>query len=311
MQLVARKARRRRVRGWWLLVAVLVIAAGVGGTGWWYSAGPGSMTTIPSLAGSAPEDAVAQLEELGLVPSQSQSTSPTVAAGTVIDTNPSGGTSIRNGSAVDVIVSSGPAMLPVPDLAGMSERDAQNAITAAGFTVGKSSLQFSAEVASGEVIAATDPSGAALGPEYGEQQTVDLVVSLGAVPDVTGQTLDQAKAALGAVGLVASEGAQDYNEDVPEGSVYRATVQTDPVRPGDTVVLDVSRGPAPVPVPDVQGMTRDEAKQALQDVGLKAVYSVFWDAIPNVLTKVQSVSPSVGTSVKKGTEVNLGITASG
>ncbi|AXH36215.1 Stk1 family PASTA domain-containing Ser/Thr kinase [Humibacter sp. BT305] len=311
VQLVARKARRRRARGWWLLVAVLVVAAGLGGTGWWYSAGPGSMTTIPTLAGSAPDSALAQLQEMGLKPDQRQQTSPTVAAGTVIDTDPPGGTSIRSGSAVTVVVSSGPAMLAVPTLAGLAEADARAAITAAGFTAGTSTTQFSSDVASGVVIAATDPSGTALGSEYGEQQTIDLVVSLGAVPDVTGQTLDEAKAALGAVGLVATEGAQDYNEDVPEGSVYQATVQTDPVRPGDSVVLDVSRGPAPVPVPNVEGLTRDEAKQALQAVGLVPVYSVFWDAIPNALTKVQSVSPSVGTSVKKGTNVNLGITASG
>ena len=83
------------------------------------------------------------------------------------------------------------------------------------------------------------------------------------------------------------------------------------MRKGDTIVLDISKGPQLFPVPNVVGMTRDQAKKALTDAGFVPEYSSFWDAVPDGLTKVQSQSPDSSTQQPKGTKVNLGIVAGG
>jgi serine/threonine-protein kinase len=308
---LVRKATARRRRGFWIFAAVIVIAAMLGGGGWYYSAGPGAMTTIPDVAGLAPDAANANLQAAGFLPTTTQMNSPTVAAGTVIDTEPSGGTSVRSGSAISLLVSSGPAMLPVPTLTGIDEGTAKAALQGAKFTYASSTQQFSSSAAKGIVLAALGADGNPLGATYGEQQPVTLVVSAGPIPNVAGQTPDQAKTTLSAVGLVGVDGSQDFNDTVPAGQVYQATPTTDPVKPGDSITLDVSRGPELFTIPDVTKMTRDDAKAALTAAGFVPVYSGFWDGIPNALTSVQSMSPGGNTQAPKGTNVNLAITAFG
>jgi serine/threonine-protein kinase len=304
---LARKAKARRRRGFWIFALVLVVAAALGGGAWYFGAGPGAMTSIPDVAGQAPDAAIAALSELGLEATPQNQSSVTVPQGTVIGTDPSSGSSVRNGSAVSVLVSTGPANLPVPTLNGLAEADARAAIEAAGFTVGETQQQFITDVPSGIVAASLGTDGAQVGAEYPEQAPITLVVSLGAVPDVVGKTPDEARATLEAVGLVGVNGAEDFNEDVPEGQVYEAVVPGDPVRPGDTVTLNISRGPAPVAVPDVVGMTWDKAKPLLEEAGFSLDYNFGADLAPG-LVRVTGTSPSAGTMAPRGSSLSISFT---
>ncbi|RIJ58731.1 PASTA domain-containing protein, partial [Clavibacter lycopersici] len=81
--------------------------------------------------------------------------------------------------------------------------------------------------------------------------------------------------------------------------------------PGSKVGLEISKGPDLVAVPAVVGLTRDEAKAALDKAGFKYAYSAFWDALPNSITRVASASPEANAMARRGSTVNLGITASG
>ncbi|WP_445468254.1 Stk1 family PASTA domain-containing Ser/Thr kinase [Herbiconiux wuyangfengii] len=301
---LARKASSRRKRGFWIFALVLVVAAALGGGAWYFGSGPGALTTIPQVAGQQPDAAVATLAALGLEATQQQQSDPTIAAGTVIGTDPAGDTQVRNGSAVTVLVSSGPAILPVPALAGLDEASAKAAIQTAGFTVADSRQQFTGDVESGIVIAALGADGNALGAEYGEQQPVTLVVSAGGVPDVVGQTPDEAKATLSAVGLTGVDGSQDFSDTIPEGQVYEAIATTDPVVPGDSITLNVSRGPAPVAVPDVVNQTWDKAKQILIDAGFSLDYNFGADLAPG-LVRVTGTNPAPGTMVPKGSTLTV------
>jgi serine/threonine-protein kinase len=301
---LARKSSSRRKRGFWIFALVLVVAMALGGGAWYFGAGPGAMTTIPDVAGQQPDSAIATLTALGLEATQQPQSSPTVAAGTVIGTDPGATEQVRNGSAVTVLVSSGPAMLPVPDLSGLDETAAKAALQQAGFTVTDSQTQFNADVGAGGVLAALGADGNALGAEYGEQQPVTLVVSLGAVPDVVGQTLDEAKATLAAVGLSGVDGSQDFSDTVPEGQVYEVGYSADPMVPGAEVTLNVSRGPAPVAVPDVLGQTWDKAKQTLIDAGFSLDYNFGADLAPG-LVRVTGTNPSPGTMVPKGSTLTV------
>ncbi|WP_368496352.1 Stk1 family PASTA domain-containing Ser/Thr kinase [Herbiconiux sp. A18JL235] len=307
---VGRKAASRRKRGFWIFAIVLVVAAALGGGAWWYGAGPGAVTTVPGLAGSQPADAEATLGGLGFTTDQEPTASTDVPAGTVIGTDPGEGTSAPNGSNVTILVSSGPAIIPVPTdkLAGQDEATARAALEAAPFTIADTQRRFDAEVPAGTVIAALGADGNLLGETYGELQPVTLIVSAGAVPDVVGQTLEEAQATLSAVELTGVEGTHDFNDDIPDGQVYQAVPSTDPIRPGDSITLNISRGPEPVAIPNVVGLTWDEARPQLEDAGFALSYPPIGD-IPGTggLLKVTALSPNGGTSAPRGSTITVSL----
>ncbi|NQX33524.1 Stk1 family PASTA domain-containing Ser/Thr kinase [Herbiconiux sp. VKM Ac-2851] len=304
-QKLATKSARRRRRGLWVFALILFVAAGLGTGAWYFAAGPGAMLTVPDVTSQTPDAAVATLQGLGLEASQTPATSPTVPAGSVIGTDPASGSSVQTGSGVSVLVSSGPAMLAVPTLTGIPEDQARAAVEEAGFTNTDSETQFNGDVEAGVVLAALDAAGNQLGAEYGEQQPVTLVVSLGAVPGVIGQTLEEAQATLSAVGLVGVEGSSDFNEEVPEGQVYNAVLPADIVHQGDSITLDISRGPEPVTVPsDIVGQSWADAKPKLVELGFDLRYNAVADALPDAF-KISATDPAPGTSLPRGSSLTV------
>ena len=124
---------------------------------------------------------------------------------------------------------------------------------------------------------ADDPKGTVIGQKpapgefLSEGDTIRLTVSKGPrpinLPTLTGKTADEAKAALGATFLVKL--IEEPDEVVPAGQV----IETEPVgkAPPDTeVIVHVSTGPKPVPVPKVATKTFDEAAAILKEHKLRA-----------------------------------------
>ena len=129
---------------------------------------------VPNVAGSAQAAAGAALTNVGLVVGTTTTTSsPTVAAGNVISTNPAAGTLVNTGSAVDLEVSSGPAQVAVPNVAGSAQTAAGAALTNVGLVVGTTTTTSSPTVAAGNVIS-TNP---AAGTPVNTGSAVDLEVS--------------------------------------------------------------------------------------------------------------------------------------
>jgi serine/threonine-protein kinase len=193
----------------------------------------------------------------------------------------------------------------------MTEEDANAAIAAAPFTAGEPIRQFSGDVPAGTVIDALagDASGTSLNgvAQYGEMQLVTLIVSVGPLPDVSGMTQDQAKAALTEAGLTfgaVREG--DYSDTVPAGNVLQVQLVegATTVRVGDAVDLITSRGVEMVEVPDVIGMTWNEARPILEDAGFSLDYGAIGDVAGGLVT-VSSLNPAAGESVKKGSTITV------
>ncbi|SDJ14063.1 serine/threonine protein kinase [Frankineae bacterium MT45] len=124
-----------------------------------------------------------------------QQASDTVAKGQVIGTNPPAGTAVKRNDAVTVIVSSGPPVVTIPNVAGKSQSDATNALKAAGFKVTTASA-YSDTVASGLVISQSP----AANQQAVKFSTVTLTVSQGPqyvdIPSVGGQRVEAASQSL-------------------------------------------------------------------------------------------------------------------
>ncbi len=301
-------ASRRRAKGWWLFALVILLAALAGGTGWYFGSGPGSLVLVPNVAGKTPTAATAQLKDLGFQTALGQEYSTTIQQGLVANTDPEPGHSITRGSTVTIKVSQGPRPITVPALAGHPVDEAKNLITQSGAVVGDIAQQFDAKAPAGVVLAAgraTDGSDISGGGPYLEGSKVNLAVSAGPVPDVSGQSVDAAKAALQKVGLLTAPGPENYSDTVDKGNVIAAQPQHEgPVRPGDTLLLETSKGPEPVAVPDVVGKTWEVAKKTLTDAGFTLKYSPIADVAPPAFV-VSKISPAAGTLQPKGSTITV------
>jgi hypothetical protein len=137
--------------------------------------------TVPDVVGQTEQAAATAITNasltVGTITSTSSSTMP---AGSVISQNPVAGTQIAPSSAVNLVVSSGPATVAVPYVVGQTQNAATNAIIATNLTVGTVSREFSATVPLGLVMS-QDP-GAGLEVPVGS--AVNLVVSSGPLPSI-------------------------------------------------------------------------------------------------------------------------------
>ncbi|MEO7123432.1 MAG: Stk1 family PASTA domain-containing Ser/Thr kinase [Lacisediminihabitans sp.] len=316
------KADKRRSRGFWVFSLVILLAALAAGTGWYFGAGPGGHVTVPDLAGKTPAAAIAVLKDLGLqVNSKTGSiNSLTVPVGAVAATTPASGASVAKDSTVTLLVSTGPKLLAYTDVAGLIEHDAIQKISDEGFTYSKdkSLQQFDDKVPAGTVIAALGADGKSLAgtTHYGDKQPIALVVSVGPLPDVAGQSFDDAAATLKDVKLTAVPGKQEFSDTVPKGKVIGIEPSTDSngnpvaVHPDGTVNLTISRGKEQVQVPDVTGQTWDKAKPVLVAAGFTVKTGQLADQFPALCT-VKRTDPAPLSSVDKGSMVKVTATCAG
>jgi serine/threonine-protein kinase len=145
------------------------------------------------------EDAREAIRDAGLRVEVKRRHHERVAFDRVITQRPSRG-QLPRGSEVVLVVSDGPKPVAIPDVGGMTQDKAVQALTAKGFEV-VIEQDFSNRVARGRVLG-TDP---ASGTEHQPGETIVLRVSLGpeffASPEFEGMTVDAARALAESVGL--------------------------------------------------------------------------------------------------------------
>lgn len=155
--------------------------------------------SLPDLVGLSQASAETKLRSINLIPEIFKSYSETAPVGQVISTSPGPGT-YNVGTKVTLTVSQGPAPRKVPNLVGESAQNAVDQLKALVLTPSETQA-FSNTVAAGTVISQTQTAGSMVP----RGSTVDFVVSKGpqmvVVPNVVGDNLQQAEAALNQVGL--------------------------------------------------------------------------------------------------------------
>ncbi|WP_417562826.1 Stk1 family PASTA domain-containing Ser/Thr kinase [Microbacterium sp.] len=90
---------------------------------------------LPDVVGDSVTDATSTLNELGLKVKTTEDFSDTIAKGDVISVKPrAGGGDWRPGDTVTLVVSKGPQLFDVPNVVGMTLRDAKAKLDSAGFS---------------------------------------------------------------------------------------------------------------------------------------------------------------------------------
>jgi serine/threonine-protein kinase len=187
---------------------------------------------VPTVVGRSAAEAQYILAQVGFVPALDHRYDEQAPKGAVITTTPPPGSRAAPESTVHILVSDGPAPLPVPDVSNQTYGVAAQTLSGKGF-VPVAQNAYSDTVPVGQVVDTNPPANSlAL---RGTQVTVH--VSQGpqpvTVPNVTGLTVEAASQALTAVGLVPD--VQNYGPGKPVQSQSPATGTT--VKKGSTVTL--------------------------------------------------------------------------
>jgi eukaryotic-like serine/threonine-protein kinase len=298
---------RRRRRAPAVIAALLLLGAVAGAAfgAWYLAAGPGRSVAVPGVLGldvAAATQAAADAELTLIVAGEEYS--ETVAAGLIVSADPEPGAEVAPGAEIAVIVSLGPERFEVPNLTGLSESAARDAVVAAGLTVGNVRTQFDAVVPAGQVVSSDPAAGDALKAD----SPVSFVVSDGPkpvkIPELVGTSADQARATLEAEDLVVAtteEFSTSYSAGVVMSTVPAAGEKVDV---GGTVTLVVSKGPPPVEVPYLIDMFREEAVALIESLGLVANVQ---EGPFTPLNRVINQDPTAGSYIPVGSTVTITI----
>ena len=253
-----------------LLIVVLVVALGLGlGLGgWWLTSG--RFTHVPAVSGVSVSQATAVLTADGFAvrAGQRQVHSNTVAKGMVVGTSPAG--RVSKGSAVTILVSSGPFTSVVPQVQGEKQNDAQAALQRAHlpFTITK--------VGSNQPVGTATGTSPPAGTTWPQTKTVTIMIAAGPpLPNFTGMDI-------GAAQQLASQYKVNLQQEPDAGSQQPQGVITGQqpaagatFQPGQSVVVRVSTGPQLVNVPDPIGMSVTDATQLLENAGFQVKVNRF------------------------------------
>lgn len=226
------------------------------------------LVAIPPVEGLELQEASDLLADAGFEVTELGETNNDFEVGIAIRTVPPAGEMAPLGSEIDLFFSLGSERIAVPPVVGLTLEQARQAIENANLEVGQVTERPDPDLAEGIVIESNPGQGVEISPSM----PVNLVVSSGPeeveVPQVAGLTEREAITELNAVGLVPTFG-EEYSQDVPEGVVMRQDPEAGATAfAGDAVLLVISLGPEPVEVPDLSGMTEEEATEALNNRNL-------------------------------------------
>jgi eukaryotic-like serine/threonine-protein kinase len=270
--------------------AVLIVAVAA----WWLTTG--RYTNVPGVTGMTVAAARAELTAAGFtVTTARPRLDNQFAKGQVIRSVPGGGQRVAKGSQITLIPSAGPHRIPVPQVTGLTLPVAQAALRHAGLTPGAVTKETSSTIPAGIVVSTTP----AAGDIWPQPQPVRMVVSAGPpVPDFVGQPQGAAEGWATANGVKLDE-VTTTKSDAPSGTIIRQSLPPGSAfTSGQVIIVTISAGPPQVAVPNVDGMSVDQATHTLE----KAGFSVQVNQVGPVDT-VFNYSPN--TQAPKGSTITI------
>ncbi len=260
-----KERRRQRFAKAFRWISLLTVLAVVGWAVWTFVIP--HPTTVPDLVGDPLARAELEAGEADLELVRRQEFNSDVPSGQVISQSLQPGSEAEKGDNLTVVLSLGPELAAVPSVSGLMLDEATKRIENARFQV-RVERQYHDAIAEDHVISQS-PDGAS---DLEVGKTVRLTVSKGPepfpVPNLAGQTEQQAKDALIGLGLRVVGVVRDYST-VPLGEVIR----TEPaagasVEPKTSVTIHVSKGPRTFAMPSLIGKPSAEAIAQLEALDL-------------------------------------------
>ncbi len=216
---------------------------------------------VPDVVGKSEEEAkqILKEKELGIKVVERKE-SEKYDTGTVSEQKQKAGSKVKKNSTIQVVVSDGliGTEIPVPDVSGLSEGDAQRTLEDAGFKKISSEAEYSDTVAEGTVIGTTPSAGS----NATEDTEIKMLVSKGVekveVPSVEGLAQADAENAITEAGLTVAGVTTENSDTVEAGYVISQDPKGKKVDKGTGVSLVVSEGDGKVEVADFVGKTEEE-----------------------------------------------------
>jgi serine/threonine-protein kinase len=286
------------------LGALLIAAAIVIGVLVWRGSSP-PVYAVPDLVGLEEGDARNQIATNDWEVSVVRERNDDQPLGYVFRTDPASG-ELEEGEPFALYVSDGPTPVAVPDIVGMPRADAEAALTEIQLGLRVSGTEFSEDVPVDDVLRYTI-GGLEVEPDTEVERgtVVDAVVSGGpaprTVPDLIGQPQDAVVAALEKLGLVPVQAGSDWSDTVPEGLVRRVQPEAGAEVPkGSEVLYSLSLGRQLATVPNVVGLTSEQANALLQGAGL-----TIGRYAGNPQRTVFAQDPPAGTQIPVGSGISI------
>ncbi|MBW6463267.1 MAG: Stk1 family PASTA domain-containing Ser/Thr kinase [Firmicutes bacterium] len=194
--------------------------------------------------------------------------------------------------------------IAVPEVRGLSQSDAAQLLRDEGLTPNDEIFYIhDNEIQVGDVVKTDPPEGRIVRKD----RVIDLYVSKGPefiiTPDLTGRTEMEARAILADLGLIMTP-VREYNDDIPEGQIYRQVPgESFQSSHGDEVVVYISQGRGPFPIADLIGYSEAGAIQYLRENDLIPIvrYRFSVSSAGHVMEQV----PAPGEEVLPGQFVDL------
>lgn len=286
-----------------VVVAMIVIVLALKG-----AFSTNSEVVVPNLVKLQLSAAQSQYTDIKIV-SGNTTYSATIPNGAIVSQDVAANSKVKKGSQVTVVVSRGPQQIPVPDVTNTDKDEAVVTLNNAGFKNINQQPEYSDDVTEGYVISTTPAAGESASPT----STITMAVSLGpktttvAVPDLSGDTSDQAIRDIQDAGLVAGTPNQEYSSTVKAGLVsHQDPVAGTQVTGKYTVNFWISEGPQPstptTTVPDVRGLTLQQAENMLGQNKL-VVGNIY--GVSDLDGIVTGCNPAPGSKVDEGASVDL------
>ncbi len=207
----------------------------------------GDEITVPNVSNMSESEAQKALEDAGFEKITSDfAYSDSVAEGDVIGTTPAANARATKDTEIVMKVSKGSEKKTVPNVVGQQDGDAQNAITAAGLTVGTVTYEYYDDVPKGQVVSQTVAGGKKVAPGT----SVGLTISSGPKPDESievvsfvGKNKSELESWASSNGLYTNVTRSDYSNSIPKDHIISQDPPSGSLKKGGTVSYVISKGP--------------------------------------------------------------------
>ena len=302
--------RRRWIA--WMIPLILVIAAAAGGVAYFVTRDQTQTYQVPQLVGLTEAEALNQISSFNWEPVVTREASDTVPTGVVIRTQPPESTLLDENQPFQLVVSTGPAPRPLPDLVGLTLEQATADLSKLDLVLLQSDPVFDETIPAGKIVSwsVPDQPGLRAGDTVTPKTTVAVVLSDGpqprVVPDLIGQTIEQATAALTEQGLVLLQLDAEFSNDVAAGLIVRQDLPaTTSVDRGAVISVAISKGQDLVSVPSLGNLTLQQATDALSAAGLAVGVVTGNTSGILVAASYQGVDVQIGQQLLRGTAIDV------